>query len=301
MTRHTSGPETAGPPIDPTMRDPSGTSEQPTTQVARDEAAQVGRTGVEAGRNVVGTAAEQAGEVAHEARRQAKDMVEQVRGQATEQVRTGQQKAADGLRAFAAELNEMAGGGDRHGPASDLAAQAAGRIEAAADWLGRREPRDLLEEVRGFARRRPGTFLIGAALAGVLAGRLTRGAVDASRDTGGGGTAGYGTSGAEALPPPAPGPYPPGVPGAVPGGPPPYEPGVGGPGGGGQVAPGGPAYPPPPPAQHPGPGPVPAGPGVPGTASPPRSAPRHALDPQDTPAGGGYRPEDTWTDPGGRR
>jgi len=34
--------------------------------------------------------------------------------------------------------------------------------------------------VRGFARRRPGTFLLGALAAGIVAGRLARGAKDGS-------------------------------------------------------------------------------------------------------------------------
>jgi hypothetical protein len=263
MSQQTSGhaPGAApGTPTDPTTRDPSGT-EQSTTQVARDEATQVGRTGVEAGRNVVGTATEQAGEVAQEARRQARDMFEQVRGQAQDQARNGQQKATDGLRALAAELNEMAGGGDRSGPASDLAAQAASRIDAAADWLSRREPGDLLDEVRNLARRRPGAFLMGAALAGVVAGRLTRGAVDATRDTGGGGAAMPGTGAMADVPaprPPVPGP---GYPAAPPSSAPPSPGPQGAPayptGGSAGVVGGMPPAPPPPapPSYQPGPPP----------------------------------------------
>jgi hypothetical protein len=175
MTHQTTGHEhtdQAGPATAPS-----------TTDVARDEAARVGRTGADEARHVAGTAAEQAGQVTQEARRQAADLYEQARTQAAEQASAGQHKAAESMRALAAELHQMADGGEQHGPASDLAAQAAGRIDAAADWLNGREPGDLIEEVRGFARRRPGTFLIGAALAGVVVGRLTRGAVDANRDT----------------------------------------------------------------------------------------------------------------------
>jgi hypothetical protein len=61
------------------------------------------------------------------------------------------------------------------GPAHDLLHQATGKVEELAGWLQDREPADLLEEVRSFARRKPGTFLLGAALAGVVAGRLTSG------------------------------------------------------------------------------------------------------------------------------
>jgi hypothetical protein len=69
----------------------------------------------------------------------------------------------------------------------------------------------VVEEVRNFARRRPGTFLTGAVIVGVLAGRLTRNM--ASRADQGGGDMGLRQSGqtepgapappAAAVPPPA--------------------------------------------------------------------------------------------------
>lgn len=255
---------------------------QGTGQAAREGAAEVGRTTADAGRQVASTAAEQAGQVARETRRQARDLVGEARGQATEQARAGQQKAAEGLRSLSRELHGMSDGGDG-GPAADLAAQAAGRIDDIAGWLDRHEPGDVLEEVRSFARRRPGAFLLGAALAGVVAGRLTRGAVDAQRDDGpsrpgaayGAPGDGYGTTGH--LPPgpaapvhPVPGPAGPGYPGAGPAGPGPVGPGPGpvGPGtaGPGRVPPVEPGTPPgavPPGAVPPGAVPPGAGPGSP--------------------------------------
>jgi hypothetical protein len=154
---------------------------QPTTQVARDEATEVGRTAADAGRQVAGTAAEQAANVAQEVKTQARDLVGEARGQVQDQARAGQQKAADGIRALSQELREMADGGQQPGTVSEIARQAAERADRLADWLGRREPGDLVEEVRSFARRRPGAFLLGAAAAGVVVGRLTRGAVDSAR------------------------------------------------------------------------------------------------------------------------
>jgi hypothetical protein len=62
--------------------------------------------------------------------------------------------------------------------ATNFAHEAAGRLHGAASWLEHRQPADLLDEVRNFARRRPGTFLLGAAVAGIAAGRLTRGLAD---------------------------------------------------------------------------------------------------------------------------
>jgi hypothetical protein len=156
----------------------------PTTQVAKQQASDVGRTTADAGRDVAATATEQAGHVAHEAKRQARDLLGEAREQAAQQARTGQQKAEETIRELASELREMAGGGDHHGTASEFAVQAADRLHGVADWIGAREPGDMVEEVRRFARRRPGTFLLGAVVAGALVGRLTRGAVDAQRNTG---------------------------------------------------------------------------------------------------------------------
>jgi hypothetical protein len=160
-------------------------TDPPTSQVARDEATDVGRTAADAGRQVAGTAAEQARGVAQEVKTQARDLVGEARGQVQDQARTGQQKAAEGVRALSRELHEMAQGGQQSGPVSEIARQAAQRADLFADWIGEREPADLLEEVRSFARRRPGAFLAGMALAGVVVGRLTRGAVDSARQDSG--------------------------------------------------------------------------------------------------------------------
>ena len=167
-----------GYPPAPAAGSPAG---QPTTQVTRDEATDVGRTAADAGRQVAGTAAEQAANVAQEVKTQARDLVGEARGQVQDQARAGQQKAADGIRALSQELREMADGSQQSGTVSEIARQAAERADRLADWVGRREPGDLVEEVRSFARRRPGAFLLGAAVAGVVVGRLTRGAVDSAR------------------------------------------------------------------------------------------------------------------------
>jgi hypothetical protein len=63
-------------------------------------------------------------------------------------------------------------------------------VETFSSKLQNREPAQLLDEVRSFARRKPGTFLIGAALLGVAAGRLTRGIQAAHSDSGSSGSRG---------------------------------------------------------------------------------------------------------------
>jgi hypothetical protein len=67
--------------------------------------------------------------------------------------------------------------------ATDLARQAADKARQAAGWLGDRDPGSLLDEVRSFARKKPGTYLALALGAGVLAGRLTRGLTAPTDDT----------------------------------------------------------------------------------------------------------------------
>jgi hypothetical protein len=160
-------------------------TEQSRTEVARDEAADVARTAAEGGGQVAGTVGEQASRVASETTRQAKDLLQEGRTQLTEQAREGQRKAAGGLRTLSDQLSRMAEKSEGQGMANDVVRQAADRTRTAASWLEDREPGDLVDEVRRFARRKPGVFLAGAALAGVLVGRLTRGAVEAQQSDSG--------------------------------------------------------------------------------------------------------------------
>jgi hypothetical protein len=148
-----------------------------TKDVAKNEASNVGQTAKEAGSQVASTAADQAKEVADVTKRQAQDLLDQGRSQVREQAVTQQQKAAQGLSSLAEELRGLANGtsSGAPGPARDLLEQASGKVEEFSSWLQNREPADLLDEVRAFARRKPGMFLLGAAAAGVLAGRLTSG------------------------------------------------------------------------------------------------------------------------------
>ena len=152
------------------------TTTSSTGEVAKDEARNVGQTAAQAGSQVASTAADQAKEVAHETKQQAQDLLQQGRHQLRQQAVGQKQKAAEGLQGLASQLRGMVQGNEpAPGPARDLLEQATDKVEDFARWLQNREPADLLDEVRSFARRRPGTFLLGAALAGVVAGRLTSG------------------------------------------------------------------------------------------------------------------------------
>jgi vacuolar-type H+-ATPase subunit H len=177
------------PPVSPvgSTEEPDDGSDGGTRQKAREvggQAAQAGgevaATAKEKARDVAGEAGQQAREVASEAGQRARDLVEQARGQVRSQANSQRDRVASSLRSLGDELEAMATKGDQAGPATELAREASDRTRALASYLEQREPGDLINEVRDFARRRPGVFLLGAVAAGVVAGRLTRGIAAAS-------------------------------------------------------------------------------------------------------------------------
>ncbi|MEH1168197.1 hypothetical protein V6V47_22705 [Micromonospora sp. CPCC 205539] len=150
----------------------------------REQARQVGSEAAHAGGAVAQTAKEQGTEVGREAARQARNLYGEARTQLANQTGEQQRRAVGGLRSLADEMRSMAEQGGQAGPVSELARQAADRVHGAAGWLEERQPGDLINEVRSYARRNPGTFLVGAAVLGVLAGRLTRSISDAGDHSG---------------------------------------------------------------------------------------------------------------------
>jgi hypothetical protein len=142
--------------------------------VAKEQAGQVGQAASAAGGQVAQATKEQAGAVAGEVRQQARDLVGEARTQVGDQASTQKGRAVEGLRSLGDELQEMAQQGGRSGVATEVARQAASRAHGLADHLDRHEPAELLDQARSYARRRPVVFLAGAAVLGVVAGRLTR-------------------------------------------------------------------------------------------------------------------------------
>jgi hypothetical protein len=148
-----------------------------TAQVAREQVGEMGQSAQQAGQQVAQTAVDQVREVASEAGRQTRDLLTEARNQARDQVSSQQGRVVEGLRALGDELRQMAEKSGESGVATEVAWNASERAHGLADWIDVREAGAMVEEIRSFARRRPGMFLVGAAVAGVLAGRLTRGVV----------------------------------------------------------------------------------------------------------------------------
>ncbi|MFF0121489.1 hypothetical protein ACFYP0_20125 [Micromonospora arida] len=153
----------------------TATNQSGTGQQARQEASRVGQQTAQAGGQVAHTAAEQGGQVAAEARRQAQQLTGEATGQIRDQAQTQQRRAAAGLRDLGQNLSSMAERDGDSGLAGQVVRKAADAAQQAAGWLDEREPGEVLDEVRTYARQHPTTFLAGAAVAGLLVGRLTRG------------------------------------------------------------------------------------------------------------------------------
>lgn len=148
---------------------------------AKDQAANVASTAKDEAANVASTAKQEAASVASDAKYQALNVLDQARGQVSQQAGTQRDRIVGLLQDLSNQLEDMASGqGAPSGMAQDLVRQAADRARTLSSSLDGREPADLLEDVRMFARRKPGTFLFGALAAGVLAGRVTKGAKEAN-------------------------------------------------------------------------------------------------------------------------
>lgn len=157
----------------------TGGSEASTTDKAKDTAS----TATDQGKQVAGTAKDEALNVAGTAAEQARNVVgdakQQVTTQLNDQATTGRDKLSETLRTLGDDLQKMAQGeGPSQGMATDLAQQVSDRVRAFGSHLENREPAQLLDDARDFARRRPGTFLLGALAAGVVAGRMFRATAD---------------------------------------------------------------------------------------------------------------------------
>ena len=164
-----------------------------TATTAKDEAVQVGQVAASAASDVAGTAKQQAGQVAGEAVNQLKSLTDDARDQASQQVNQATEQLSTKVRSFAGELRDLGQGkGDANSTIAGLVQQLADRGEQLADQISSRGPSGLVQDLRGFAARKPGTFLLGALAAGVVTGRLVKGA---TADSGGSSGTSTGTTG----------------------------------------------------------------------------------------------------------
>ena len=158
----------------------SGSGVGSKSDVAKSEASDVKDAALSAGSNVAGAAKDEAGNVVQEVGAQARGLLDQLRSDLREQGSGQKDRIASTVHSLSRELGAMASRSEENGPVTDLAHQASRKGGEVAHWLESHEPADVLAEVKRYARRRPFAFLAMCAAAGVVAGRLTRGAVAAN-------------------------------------------------------------------------------------------------------------------------
>ncbi|MET9518463.1 hypothetical protein [Streptomyces sp. NPDC002994] len=143
-------------------------------QTAKEEASVTAGQAKQAAGEVAGSVAQQAKAVTGEARQQAGTAARDLRGRVSDEVEGQAERAAGTLRKWADDLDGMAQNAPGDSPVRSLVAQAADGGHRAADYLDRNGLGGVVDDVKGFARRRPGAFLGGAALAGLAVGRMAK-------------------------------------------------------------------------------------------------------------------------------
>jgi hypothetical protein len=146
---------------------------------AKEQASQVGGAAAEQASAVAGTAKEQAGQVVSDARAHAQDLLGQTTSQVGAQADEQTQRLSGNLKTLSEHFGTMADSGEPGSTAHTLVNEASRRTGELSSYLDGHEFGEIVNDVKGFARRRPGAFILGSAVAGLLVGRLGRAVKDA--------------------------------------------------------------------------------------------------------------------------
>ncbi|MCS7482973.1 hypothetical protein ACFFQW_49285 [Umezawaea endophytica] len=149
---------------------------------ASQEGTAVAHHAKDAATEVASTAKEQTQHVAHEAKQQTKQVMDDVRQRVGREADEQARRVSQGLAKLADELSSMAEHASGDSPTAGAVRQVADTGRQAARFLDERGAGGLLETAQDFARRKPGAFLIGAAVAGLLVGRVVK-SVNGSPDS----------------------------------------------------------------------------------------------------------------------
>lgn len=157
-----------------TASDDGGAGVTAKAGTAAQEASDVTATVGHEAAGVARTGKEEITAVAGEAKTQITQLFAQTGRELSDQAASQQQRLAAGASAFGDDLSRMAENDQGSGFAGDLVRRVATHASTAGAWLADRDPQELLRDVTAFARRRPGAFIAGAVVAGLVVGRLSR-------------------------------------------------------------------------------------------------------------------------------
>jgi len=153
--------------------DVTGNNHDSATPQAKDAASRATEAVSSQASELKDAAKDHAGAVVTEAREQARNVMNDARDQLQQQADQQARRAGDGLHAASDQLRSMADAG-QPGVVTDLTRQLAGGLERVSDRIGEGGLKAVGDDLRSFARRQPGLFLLGAGVAGFLAARAIR-------------------------------------------------------------------------------------------------------------------------------
>jgi hypothetical protein len=162
----------------------AGTGSVHGSSTAVEHSARVASDVADSAKGVASEAAHQAGDVIVQAKQEVASLVDQARRELQVQLEVKGAEAAGGLRTLSSQLQALASGHpDEAGPLAGRVRDAQQVVHHLADRLEHGGSQGVVQDVTGFARRRPGTFLLGAVVAGFAVGRLLRAGTQASSGT----------------------------------------------------------------------------------------------------------------------
>jgi hypothetical protein len=176
---------TPAPPWPPLSAEPSPDDEsaaeaarregREVADTARDEGQAVAERALHEAQGVAESARAQGAHVIREAADQTRNLVEDTTAQLHDQAREQTDRLAGTLQRLGAQMQALADGrSDDAGQVEAYVRQAANSVSRAADRVESLGFDGVVGEVTRFARRRPGAFLAGAAIAGFAVGRVVR-------------------------------------------------------------------------------------------------------------------------------
>lgn len=162
-----------------------GTEERSRTDEAKAQGRQVADHAKHEASSVADTARREVDHVADAAKDQARNFVSDVQEQLRDQGEQQMGRVAEALHGFSDKLQALQEGRTQDaGALADYLEEARSRVDDAAQRIDDLGLSGLLDETRRFARRRPGSFLGAAAVAGLVVGRIARAGRDAQSSDG---------------------------------------------------------------------------------------------------------------------
>lgn len=121
------------------------------------------------------TLGDEAGHVADTAKQEFSSLLDQARGEWQQQLSEKGHQAAGGLRRMSEQLGSLAAGRPEEAQRlQQFANDARERLQTWSSRLDERGMEGVVADVRDFARRRPGMFLLGAVGAGFVVARIAK-------------------------------------------------------------------------------------------------------------------------------